>query len=216
MRPNLFVCLALLLPACLIWHEDGRGGPPGERHHSDDAGRDSADTGAPEDTDDPTDSAADPADTGAPDAGDSGTDDGRDSADTAVDTADTAAPAWTLSPECEGAPLTFLGARVDAETVAPGSRVVLAVTLHNPTSDDDLAYPGVHFSSSSPDIADPFSNWFYGLFAGTSGELQAVYEIPATFSGPVVLTATTTRLDCATSGDCPPACTISHPITVAP
>jgi hypothetical protein len=213
MRLDLGVCLALFLPACLIWHEDGRRGPPGDRHHADDSGHDSADTGGSEDPDDPSDSGADSADTGASDSGDSGTHDGRDSA---VDTADTASPAWTLSPACDGAPLTFLDARVDVELVVPGSRVVLSVTLHNPTSDDDLRYPGVDFSSSSPDIVDPFSNWFYGLFAGTSGELQAVYEIPASVSGSVVLTATTTRLDCATTGECPPACTLSYPITVAP
>lgn len=219
MQRYLVTCVVLFLQGCLIWHDDDRRGRPGDRHHADDTG--APDSGEPGDTDDPADSGADTSDSGASDSGDSGADDGRDTAiDTAADTGsggDTGPEAaWTLSPECDGAPLTFLDARVDADTVAPGARVVLAVTLHNPTTDDDLAYPGVLFGSSSAEVTTGGSDWLYGLFAGSSNELLAVYEVSADASGAVVLTATTSRLACDPTSDCPPACTLSYPITVAP
>jgi hypothetical protein len=214
------VAVLPLLGACLVWRDGGPGrGPRGDRPPRIDEESDTADTGAV-DTDD---SAADSGDTSPPDSGsDSGGDtaDGRDTADSGGTDTGSVEPdpaRWTLSDECDGAPLTFVDARVnvDPDAVLPGARVALVVTMHNPTAVDDLAYPGVLFSSSSADQSSSGHNYLYGLFAGSSSELGTVFEVaPTAAPGAVELRATVTRLGCDSAGDCPVACTLTYPVTV--
>jgi hypothetical protein len=222
---HLAMCLPLpLLAACIVWRDNAPDHRrPGDRHTRDDTGLvdvdDSGDTGEDSADSGDSDSATDGRDTGADSAGaDTGADSGGDDTGTDTGADDSGAPvAWTLSADCDGAPLTFDDARVDvdASAVPAGSRVVLAVSLHNPTTTDDLRYPGVLFASSSGDLTTLGSDWLYGLFAGTSQELVAVYDVaPTAAGGAVELTATTTRLGCDTDGSCPPACTLTFPITV--
>lgn len=211
----------LTLSACIVRHGDRHGddgpwrGEPGDRHTVDDT----ADTGAVDDT------AADTAgDTGADTAVD--VDTAADTADTATDTADTGtAPAWSLSSECRDAGLRLIGAstNVDPTSIAAGSSFALTVVMENASGADDLAYPGVLFSTDNPGVTSPGSDWRYAMFAGMTDELGTIFTVASDLTLPatVTLTATTTRIGCehgevatADGVACPAACTLSYPVTI--
>jgi hypothetical protein len=194
----------LALAACRPHHgkdhdDDLRRDEPGERHTMDDSG-------GTVDTSGDTDSATDTG--GGPDTGD-------------------ADPAWSVSAECADAGLRLIDARLSVapNALVPGASFALVVTLLNASDTDDLHYPGVLFTSASPDVASALgSDWLYGLFAGQSQELGATFTVDADAAAPrdVVLTATTTRLGCeggaSTTPDgvaCPAACTLTYPLTIA-
>jgi hypothetical protein len=201
----------LALAACRPPHgkdhdDDLRRDEPGERHTLEDTG-DITDSGGTADTSGTgdTDSATDTGE--GPDTGD-------------------ADPAWSASAECADAGLRLVDARLSVEPTAlvPGASFALVVTLLNASETDDLHYPGVLFTSASPDVASALgSDWLYGLFAGQSQELGATFTVdPAAAPQNVVLTATTTRLGCeggaSTTPDgvaCPAACTLTYPLTIA-
>ncbi len=217
-HPLLLLSASVLtLSACIVRHGDRHGddgpwrGEPGDRHSVEDT----ADTAAGTDTSE--DTAADTAvdvDTAA------------DTADTVTDTADTGtAPAWSLSSECRDAGLRLIGAstNMDPTSIAAGSSFALTVVMENASGADDLAYPGVLFSTDNAGVTSPGSDWRYAMFAGMTDELGTIFTVAPDLTLPatVTLTATTTRIGCehgevATPDGvaCPAACTLSYPVTI--
>lgn len=222
-RLTLPLLLAMLpLGACILRDRPGdmkrEGNPDRERHDASDAiGGSGSDTGTDTATDTDTDTDSETgADTSVDTAIDTGGDTGADTStdtsdgrDTATDTgADTA-----VDTDCTTTALRLSDLVVDAGTDGwtPGETASVSVTITNTDASDFMNYPGVRFSADRPQVVSTYpSNYFYGLFAGQSGELAVNFLATAdAAAGPVTLTAEIHALSCDSGGPCPPACPLT-------